>query len=184
MVKETNINLRNFRLWVRDPVRRLLKEKHAGFALAMISFPVLERLVRGKSGLADKPLNKEPNSSQFYTALTDYFPALHDPPSGTFENVAQVFWQGFRNGILHQATFSTKRITVQKSEQPAAFCSFNLRSGIAIKVSDSKRVIVVDPFAFSKSVVELIEADFESYQKADYTHHDLAFGNESWIGSI
>ena len=184
MIEAAKRDLKNFQRWVRDPVRRLLKQKYTGFALSMISFPVLERLVRGKSGIGDKPFSKEPCASQFYSALTDYFPALHDPPSGTFQNVAKVFWQGFRNGILHQATFSTKRITVEEKEQPMAFCCFKLKTGIAIRVNDSKKAIVVDPFAFSKSVVELIETDFESYRKADYIHHDLALQDGSLIMSI
>ena len=160
------MNLRNFRSWIRDPVRRLLKLKHGGFALAMVSFPVLERLLRGKSGIADNPL-KEPHSAPFFNALVDYFPVLRDPPSGKFLDVASVFWQGFRNGILHQATFSTKRVKVHKCERPPAFCFFEPRSGVAIKVSTTKPVICVDPFAFSEAVMELVEADFESYKKAE-----------------
>ena len=101
----------------------------------MISFPVLERLVRGKSNAADNRLSKE---SRFWEALTDCFPELRDPPSGTFQNVAQVFWQGFRNGILHQATFSTKR-KMQNGEQDAFF-HFEPGSGVAIKVRALKRL--------------------------------------------
>ena len=179
MAKATNMNLKNFRLWIRDPVRRLLKQKHAGFALAMISFPVLERLVRGKSGMSDRPIR---DGCPFYSELAKCFPELRDPPSGTFPFVSQLFWQGFRNGILHQATFSKNQI--KKGKERAAFCLFEPGAGVAIKVRDLKRVIVVDPFPFSESVLELIEADFESYEKADYVHHDLAFQHGSRIVSI
>src|SRR6266545_5128779 len=176
MTEIIEMDLRNFRRWIRDPVQCLLKQKHAGFALAMISFPVLERLVRGKSGASDSQTNQP-----FYSALTNCFSALRDPPSGKFRYVAQVFWQGFRNGILHQATFSTKPAKVQGNEQPAAFCVFHPESGIAIEVRDSKRVIIVDPFAFSESVLELIESDFDSYRKAEQVRHDLAFEHGPWI---
>ncbi|MGB8168088.1 MAG: hypothetical protein WCF18_11395 [Chthoniobacteraceae bacterium] len=181
MAEATDMNLRNFRLWIRDPVCRLLKQKDAGFALAMISFPVLERLLRGKSGVSDNPLRGD-YSEPFYTALTNCFPSLQDPPSGTFRHVAQLFWQGFRNGILHQATFSKNPI--MKGKERAAFCVFEPGAGIAIEVRDLKRVIVVDPFPFSESVLELIEEDFDSYEKADYDHHDLAFQVGSRIVSI
>lgn len=179
MTEKIDTDLRNFRRWIRDPVQRLLKQKHAEFALAMISFPVLERLVRGKSGTSDNPINQP-----FYLALTDCFTELRDPPSGKFLHVGQVFWQGFRNGILHQATFSTKPVTVQKKEQPPASCVFRPRSGIAIEVRESKRVIIVDPFAFSKSVLELVESDFGSYRMAETIRHDLAFPAEGWIMNL
>lgn len=58
MIEAAKRDLKNFQRWVRDPVRRLLKQKYTGFALSMISFPVLERLVRGKSGIGDKPFSK------------------------------------------------------------------------------------------------------------------------------
>lgn len=183
MSDATDMNHRDFGRWIRDPVRRLLKQKHAGFALAMISFPVLERLLRGKSGVAGNPL-KDDYSARFYLALTDCFPELRDPPSGTFRHVAQVFWNGFRNGILHQATFSTKQITVKRNQQPSAWCVFQLKTGVAIKVSYSKRIIAVDPFAFSEVVLSLIESDFESYRKADYTNHPLAFQAGSLLVGI
>ena len=179
MTEIIEMDLRNFRRWIRDPVQCLLKQKHAGFALAMISFPVLERLVRGKSGASDSQTNQP-----FYSALTNCFRALRDPPSGKFPYVAQVFWQGFRNGIVHQASFSGKPATVQGNAQRAAFCVFHPGSGIAIEVRDLKRVIIVDPFAFSETVLELIESDFDSYRKAEQVRDDLAFEHGPWIVSI
>ncbi len=181
----TDIDRKSFRRWIRDPVRRLLKQKHAGFVLAMISFPVLERLVRGKSGIADRPIRcGSDDEKRFYAALTGYFPALHCSPSGTFHDVANVFWQGFRNGILHQATFSYKGYAVKENTRVSASCIFILKTGIAIKVNETKRLIAMDPFAFSESVVGLIEADFEIYRKADYTNHPLAFELDSVVMGI
>jgi hypothetical protein len=184
MSDPTDIDRKSFRRWIRDPVRRLLKQKQAGFALTMISFPILERLLRGKSGIADRPIRSgSDDEKRFYAALTGYFPALYCSAPGTFPDVANVFWQGFRNGILHQATFSHKGFTVKKNQPPAS-CIFILKTGIAIKVNESKRLIAMDPFAFSESVVELIEADFEIYRKVDCTNHPLAFELDSVVMGI
>jgi hypothetical protein len=108
MSAATDFQLRNFRQWIRAPIRRLLPTKHAGFALAMIAFPVLERWIRGKVGIRDLPL-KGNAQNRFCAELGAQFQSLRDPADGSFPHVAHAFWQAFRNGILHQTTFRESR---------------------------------------------------------------------------
>jgi hypothetical protein len=45
----------NFVRWFKEPLRRLYKDPHAGFAIVMLSLPILERYLREKSGVREQP---------------------------------------------------------------------------------------------------------------------------------
>ena len=173
MNKPTEFQLRNFHQWIRDPIRRLSRQRHTGFAVAMIAFPVLERWLRGKVGIKDRPLRNS-EGGQFYAALAVQFPVLRDPADGSFPHVAESFWQAFRNGILHQVAFSTKPIKARVNTQPL-FCAFVERSATLIVLTYSPPTFLLNPHAFAQAVLSIIEADFRSYETADPEHHKLAF---------
>jgi hypothetical protein len=174
----TDLQFRNFHRWIRNPIRRLSRQKDTGFAVAMITFPVLERWIRGKVGIKSRPLQGT-DGDQFYAELAVQFEALHDPADGCFVGVAETFWQAFRNGILHQVTFSTKPIRAQVKAQPV-FCAFVERSGVPIVTKHSPPSFLLDPYAFAEVTLSIIEKDFSHYKGADPQHHSLAIA----IGSM
>ncbi len=169
-----NFQIRNFQQSIRDPIRRLSRYKHAGFALAMVAFPVLERWIRGKIGIGGLQL-KDSAGDKFYAELAARFPALRDPADGAFPHVARVFWQAFRNGIVHQATFSTKPVKVSGVEVLPVFCAFVARTGVPIVTIPSTRNFILDPYSFAEGVLVIVEKDFGAYEAADPQHHTLAF---------
>ena len=111
MSAPTDYHLKSFHQRFRSPIRKLMPMRHADFALAMIAFPILERWIRGKTGIGSCALRGKVGD-KFYDELIAQFESLRDPPDGSFPRVAQAFWQAFRNGILHQTTFSRKPIEV------------------------------------------------------------------------
>lgn len=173
MSATTDLDLRNFHQWIRAPIRKLLPTKHAGFALAMIAFPVLERWTRGKVGIKSRLL-KGPAGDRFYAELAVQFQSLRDPADGTFPHLAHAFWQAFRNGILHQTTFSRTPIKVLGVETLPVFCAFVPRTGVPILTTHSTRTFILDPYAFAEAVVSIVEKDFSAYKAAEPKHHRLA----------
>jgi hypothetical protein len=173
MNKPTEFQLRNFQQWIRDPIRRLSRQRHTGFSVAMITFPVLERWLRGKVGIKGRRLRGS-DADQFYAELAVQFPVLRDPADGSFPHAAESFWQAFRNGILHQVAFSTKPIKARVNTQPP-FCAFVERSAAPIVPTYSPPTFLLNPHAFAQAVLSIIEADFRSYEAADPEHHKLPF---------
>jgi len=47
-------NRNNFIKWFKEPLNTLYKNEHAGFAIVMLSLPILERYLRQKSGVFEK----------------------------------------------------------------------------------------------------------------------------------
>ena len=82
----------NFELWVGGPLEAMLAQPHAGFVVAMVAFPVLERYLRGKSGAA-------PDKPGFQAALVEVIPELRNTQA------AGTFWFMFRHSLLHYAGF-------------------------------------------------------------------------------
>ena len=169
-----DFRLRNFHQLIRDPIRRLLPAKYAGLALSMIAFPVLERWIRGKVGIRDLPL-RDYAHTKFYAELAVQFPSLLDPTDGSFLHVGQAFWQAFRNGILHQTTFSRKPTKVSDVELLPVFCAFGPRTAVPIVTVHSTRTFILNPYGFAESVLSIVENDFSAYQAADPKYHKLMF---------
>ena len=173
MNSATDFQRTNFNRWIRDPICNLSRQKHTGFAVAMIAFPILERWIRGRIGIKDRPL-RDSDGDQFYGELAAQFPALRDPADGSFPHAAKSFWQAFRNGILHQVAFSTKPIKAHVNMQPL-FCAFLEQLTVPIVLTSPPPTFLLNPHAFAQAVLSIIEADFSSYESADPEHHKLAF---------
>ena len=62
----------NFRKWFVDMLERLRNEGNAGFVFALVSFPLLERYLRQKSGAGQKTSLPE----QFFCELGKLFPGI------------------------------------------------------------------------------------------------------------
>ena len=88
---------KNFRKWFVKPLDPLQKNDDAGFIFAFVSLPLLERYLRQKSGAGEAPTLP----SQFFVKLGELFPEI----AGREDKM----WHCYRNGLLHQATFSQEK---------------------------------------------------------------------------
>ncbi len=170
----TEADRETFRRRFKEPVELLITRKHSGFALMMITLPLLERLLRGRSHLKDAPLT-EP----FYAELFKVFPALKDVKG------AKALWQCFRHGILHQAAFSLKRMG--ESADFSGIIGFEQLSGSAValqRTGDPEHIVcMVDPIAFARAVIAEVESDLETFQTAEPHRHPIALV-ESLSGGV
>jgi hypothetical protein len=161
-----------FRRRFTGPVELLITQKHSGFALMMITLPLLERLLRGRSHLKDGPLT-EP----FYAELFKVFPTLQD------EKGAKALWQCFRNGILHQATFSLKRADGAGFSGVVGFEELFGRAVAIQRSGDPEHIVcTVDPVAFAQTVLAEVESDLETFQTADPDEHPIVLAGDSSDG--
>ena len=163
----TKADRETFRQRFKEPIELLITRKHTGFALMMITLPLLERLLRGRSHLKDDLLT-EP----FYAELFKVFPALEDVKR------AKAFWQCFRHGILHQATFSLKRAG-HDDQDFSGVIGFEELSGPAVTLrrsGDPEHIVcMVDPVAFARTALAEVEGDLETFQTAEPNKHPIAF---------
>jgi hypothetical protein len=150
---------KNFDHWFKKTLKFLYKKPGAGFAILMISLPLLERYLRQKTGLYDKSL-----SPKFYRALEDLFPALRIP---RFPKAAEGFWTIYRDGLLHQAALTLRWKKTQlgvKNDLAVEIQCHEVKSGLSIMVS---------PELFARKVVSTIKADFSTYLGQGSKHHPL-----------
>jgi hypothetical protein len=145
----------NFEKWFKQPLGRLWKEDHTGFVILMITLPLLERLLRELSGIGNRRnLNED---DQFYKALVDLL-----SPEITELKVAKIFWNVYRNGLLHQATLKlsdeVNSIGVHQNEgMPVITAEEEVGGGWNFRVK---------PVEFSQRVLTAIEADFPTFADA------------------
>ena len=151
-----NTNRDNFRTWYSQMLDRLYSDQNAGFVILMISFPLLERYLREKSGVHENALN-----DSFYTELQRIFPVL------TNKNVAKQFWQVYRNGLLHQVTLSLKN--KKGIQMPTGWLHQNID---LLKIDDSGD-FWIHPAKFAKNVIEIIENDFDTFEGQHSNNHPL-----------
>lgn len=134
----------NFNFWFRDIIQSLYKNENAGFAILMLTFPLLERYLRSKSSITyDKNL-----SDDAHRELMGLFPALN-----TIKD-AREFWTVYRHGILHQATFSPYNI--KGHNMPDGWLSGNTE---AIEIH-SNGAFWVNPVKFAEHVINTINKEF------------------------
>ena len=167
----------------KEPVEMLKNREHTGFALMMICFPLLERLLRARVSCQCERLSPE-----FFKELAHRFPNLKN------KKTAREFWQGFRNGILHQATFSLQPVdrppNWRKQHIPdnhnrrqillvwAQQNDVIIQPMFARAVNDASitvvdRTFLVDPVAFASEVIAMIEADFAYFHCGDQFFHRM-----------
>jgi hypothetical protein len=101
----------NFDNWFKNILEMLYPNQHAGFAILMISMPLLERFLREKTGLNEATSLSNP----FFEELIKVFPALTSVP------VARGFWEIYRHGLLHQSTLISKEIELKSANKPYSF---------------------------------------------------------------
>ena len=59
-------NYENFIRWFKEPLSSLYKNPHAGFAIVILSLPILERYLREKSGVCEQANFRRPFSSRVF----------------------------------------------------------------------------------------------------------------------
>jgi hypothetical protein len=148
----------NFVKWFKEPLNNMYGNSHAGFAILMISLPILERYLRQQSGVFEK----KSLDDQFRQALLKVFPALKDT------DTARRFWEVYRHGLLHQASLKAGDTLLSVAVH-----------GDAQEIEFDGQVFTVSPVKFSKKVVEAIEADFATYEGVGSPEHGLAQVSES-----
>jgi hypothetical protein len=131
----------NFDRWFVEVLDGLCSNEQAGFVLVMTVFPLLERYLKQRAAL-----NGSQSKVAFYKELRTLFPELRDHAQ------AQKFWEEFRNGLLHQATFNQKQVgttglTLQKPKP------------LTVEGDD----FWINAPAFSKYVLQQILSDFSTY---------------------
>ena len=137
----------NFDAWFVNVLESLYPRREAGFVILMIAFPLLERYLRQRVGL---PAEDDRLNSQFFDELRKLFPKLCD------REQARDFWQVYRNGLLHQGTFSQQGVT-------CGLASHDIAETISI---DQNGNFCVHPVLFAKQVLGQIVNDFATFEGA------------------
>jgi hypothetical protein len=129
-------NRDNFRVWFAEYIRKWAGDGNAGFILAMVSFPLLERYLK-------QATKSEPNSPKFLAGLRKVLQT---------DAITHEFWTTYRHGILHNVTMS-----------PEAHGLTHQIDDVVQVHADGK--IWLNPFRFSQRVLETIEKDFETFER-------------------
>jgi hypothetical protein len=143
----------NFIKWFKNPITSLHKNTDAGFVILMASLPLLERYLREKTGVHEKPL--EP---RFYEDFVKIFPSARD------WKTAKTFWEIYRHGLLHQATLKTKAGIIEAAVH-------NEAKDLEIGYNRQGLVFTVSPVKFSEKIIEAIELDFPTFKAVSSSHH-------------
>ena len=143
----------NFVKWFKEPLSRLYKDSHAGFAIVMLSLPILERYLREKSGVCEQ----RNLDDRFHQEFLNMFPSVNDMPT------SRKFWEVYRHGLLHQATLKAHDTVLSAAVH-----------GGAAEIEFDGKVFTVSPIKFSEHVVNTIEGDFATYEGAGSPKHSLS----------
>jgi hypothetical protein len=156
----TGDHLRNLEDWYVATLDRLYQIETAGFPILIIALPLLERFLRQKSGTFEKTKLND----QFYVELGRIFPIIAG------YDVSRDFWQVYRNGLLHQVTFSEKKRKNSVVIPKGKITNFPEAIGV-----DPAGNFMVDPKKFAEKVVETILADFTTFDGADSPEHAFPY---------
>ena len=129
---------KNFKAWFANQIEKLKPDRNAGFVIAMITFPLLERYLRQKTGAA-------PKSPAFSAGLLKVLPELKTATA------AKVFWRSYRHGLLHNVTLSRQ--------------SHGLTHDRAIVTVEANGRVWLNPVLFAEKVIATIESDFSTFEK-------------------
>jgi hypothetical protein len=147
--------------WFAEPLMTLNAQPHGAFAVLMIALPLTERYLREKSGCHESDLD-----ARFYVEFVKLFPTLTT-------DLAKKFWHCYRNGLLHQATFSLQNR--KGVMMPQAWISSNLPGTSATtNYDDANDVFVLLPKEYSEEIVRLIRADFQTFLGTGSPYHPPA----------
>jgi hypothetical protein len=141
-------DLKNFEAWYAVILESLYPKRDAGFIIATIAFPLLERYVRQKVRL---PASENLNDA-FHRELTRLIPGFQDMRQ------ARQFWSAFRNGLLHQVTLQLE--TKTGGTLPPTALTHDIDRIFTVTTTG---ILVLHPVLFAKRVLELIRQDFSTF---------------------
>jgi len=141
-------DLDNFEAWYTAILEGLYPKRDAGFIIATVAFPLLERYVRQKIKLAAS----ENLNDGFFDVVMSLIPGFKD------RSQAKGFWSACRNGLLHQVTLQFE------TRSGAALPPLALTHDIdRIFVATQEGVLLLHPVLFAKRVIETIRRDFGTF---------------------
>jgi hypothetical protein len=138
----------NFESWYKKVLELLYPHRDAGFPILLITFPLLERYLRQKTCLA----SDDTLSDGFYDELMQIFPVL------TSRDHARNLWQIYRNGLVHEITFS------HQTRKGAVMPTGSLSHDKPMITIESDGSIWINPRDFAQHVVSTIESDFSTFE--------------------
>jgi hypothetical protein len=143
--KHLNDDKSNFDSWYVDVLEKLFPNREAGFAILMISLPLLERLLKNRS------YPPKHNNEPFYWELLKVFPELSEAET------ARKFWEIYRHGLLHQVSLFKKNL--KGKSLPIGWLT-NDKPDISVDLDGS---IWVNPVDFATRVLSEIQKDFNTF---------------------
>lgn len=152
----------DFRRWFVESLRPLRKNANAGFIFVLVAFPLLERYLRRKSRCPDG----ENLTEEFFNRLG----LLFDGIAGN----EREFWDCYRNGLLHQATFPQAKLVKKTgiwTQLPDAGISGHDPRPVYFLQETTQ--FFLNPISFFDNVTEAILRDFDTYEKSATTHFSL-----------
>lgn len=144
--------------WFEKPIRALQSMPDCEFGILTLTLPLLERYLRETSGAKEGDLN-----DKFYDDLLVVIPEL-----GTKID-AKNFWHIYRNGFLHQCTFSAER----KSKKGPVIMSYGAISG-HVPILEFRAVddsFYVNPSPLADRVLEFIRTDLLTFAATGSPNH-------------
>jgi hypothetical protein len=152
----------DFRKWFVESLAPLRTNCDAGFIFVFVAFPLLERYLRRKSGSPDG----ENLTPAFFNHLALLFNEIADNE--------HLFWDCYRNGLLHQATFPQakldKKTRIWTSLPGAGISGYDPRP---VYFLPETRQFFLNPISFFDVVTQAILSDFATYEKSATTHYSL-----------
>ena len=140
---------KNFKAWFTNQIEKLKPDRDAGFAIAMITFPILERYLRQKTASV-------PKSPRFSAGLVKVLPELKTTVA------AELFWRSYRHGLLHNVTLSRESHGLTHDR------------GIVTVEADGK--VWLNPVLFAERVISTIDSDFATFEKGPSLPVVTAYG--------
>lgn len=140
----------DFKSWFVDTIKLLESEGDAGFVISIVTFPLLERYLRGKFQI--------PLSGNIDTRCHGWLEQEFNIPGKGLE-----FWSAYRNGLMHQATFNRKNRS--GALLPPAFITGHDPTRVVYYKSNENR-FYLNPVLFHRSITQTILSDFTAYENA------------------
>ena len=161
----------DFRNWFVESLNPLRTNGNAGFIFVFVAFPLLERYLRGKSSCPDG----ENLTDGFFKQLSLLFSDI----AGSEHR----FWDCYRNGLLHQATFPQatldKRRGIWLTLPDAGISGYDPRPVYFLPETTQ---FFLNPISFFDAVTNAILNDFSTYEKSGFLLNSL--GIEASSNSI
>ena len=147
-----------FRKWYVEILEDLY-QKEAGFPIMLIALPILERYLREETGIGENTLD-----DRFFNGLIGVFQEIKEI------NKAKQFWHTYRNGLLHQVTFSLRNMKNQT--MPPSCIRFDQDEPV---VYDENDRVSVNPILFAKKIVDKVLANYKCMNGSRSPNHPIPY---------